>query len=1266
MTCRSWTPDEAWLFAKLARRALVATLNDDPTPLRGEQSDRFVVEVVAREENVHLRVGLRASNATLAIDPVLVDGNAWREPWALEVTREDGQGAPLMMAPGRPVRITDADGSALTLQLRVQRLAIVREGYDPIPLADVAFYRHTQQSSITAPTGPVSFTAPTEPEPAPWWEIDLGRYYFVARIRLTVVAGRLASGATLRLTAHTFPAKGGGAPNGSFSVSQEIASNSDGVIEVRGEIVPARFLRVSVEPPMGSEADSSEPSVLELSAIEIMAADPFAATLRSTMRRAFALHRDRVLFMRRVESSYVPWLSYDEVYRSAMALGRGLARRLAERHDQHARQVTVAVAVANRPEWVMCDLVAIDRGWTLVPLSPGDADDRMADVLRRVRPDVLVCEAENQSRFGAMIPSDCLLLVIGADAVAARALSFEQLVAEQTEEIETAEPDDGQIFTILFTSGSTGPPKGAMRTRAGVLAIMQSYGLSVWPRHLSFQPLSHLSERMFMPWKLVAGGDIAFSQGGEHLAEELRLFGPTELGSVPRLYDLLYARYKRRLTGLLKADPTASLASHERTALAEARSAFGPRLRAISVGSAPVSSVVLAFLKRCFDDLWCMEGYGTTELGTIALDGRIAAGVDVRLRPLPDIVVEEGAPERGEILVRTAHVISGYLGDDGRPVLVLDADGFFATGDLGERSLDGSVKVIGRLGNAVKLAHGEFVSAERIETALATARGVDRVYVHALGGAAGVSALVFTDLQEEPSALLGLLRQQGLRAGLSAWELPRGLLLSPPASQDNGLLTASGKLARSVIANRFGERLSELANGAAPSDVVAEPGDEIDLEIGARVSRIVRRTLGRDVDAHTPLAEAGVDSLAAGEILAALSEELGREVPLSTWFRVRTLAELAGRLLTFAESGVRAHEALIQDDRRARSVTIASAGPPRTVLLTGATGFLGAHMLEALWKHTHAEIVCLVRAADDAQAQQRLLRVLARYEIPASERLRVVAGDLSIGLPAALGEVDAVLHAAAEVSWLAPYERLRGPNVLGTLALLELGKPFHFVSTISTAPAHGDESTTLSFESAAAGSPYGLSKWIAEEHVRRAGQAGLPVAVYRPAMIAAHTTREHANADDYVHRYLAGVIDLGLYLDREDARLDMTPVDFVAEGIVRMFADRPHAAGETIHLVNIDQSPTYASVGRALRAAGYEVKPASYQEFRAALVSKRSSLQPLASFFPELGDVMRMGPWPCERSREALARMGVVPPQIEDAHIVRVVERLRRSAHTER
>ncbi len=1324
-------------MVELARRALVASLDGGPFE---PASSAFSIAV--SDQNQELVVELDASRATLRLDVGrLPAGHRWRDGWMLAVVRDDTMLGTLTLA-ARDLVIESARARVL-VQPRLARRELAPEldgAVEHVPVADVACYRYTSQSSARSTTTPVSppatpsseltaFAEPTLAETAPWWELDLGKAMYVGSLRIDIQVVPAATRIAIRGYGYVRP--DGSPPSDSVvlrATAGQLASHA-GRISIAGELaqgVVARFIRVELE--------SDQPVVLAVTAAEVLAAELATDDLTTTLRRSFALFRDRPLVVARDGDAYTPVATYGELWARAMAVARGLAMRLEDPAIADRRCVLV-LCLRSRPEWLVADLAGLVRGYVSVPVSPDEPDDRLAFILDRIAAThdtiAVVCEAGDADRLRRIGPT---LRVVSVDDDGPDGLSAIERAGAGIDPASVPapvprRPDD--LYAVLFTSGSTGAPKGAMRTYQTFFAMVASYQIGHSPRHLSFQPLSHLSERMYLPSVLIHGGTIAFSRaqgrsvaggrallaarGGAHLLDELRAFEPTTLGTVPRLFEVLHASYRRRLRALIAAEPEASRGELERRALAEARATFGRRIEAISIGSAPVSAEVFGFLKRCFSDIWVSEGYGSTEVGTIATDGAVASQAEVKLVPLPDqSSPRNGEVARGEIWVRSPHAITGYLGDPDATSAAFDTDGFFATGDLGERDAAGKIRVVGRLRNTVKLAHGEFVSAERIETALATCPLVDRIFVHAVAGATGVAALVVPHADalaralsatpgsletscadpQAPLRVAAALRAHGTAAGLAAYELPRGVMLSSePFTLESGLVTANGKLARRALATRYGERLAQLAGDASNRSIDSsgdsgdgEPDrDDTDDDLRRRVARVASRSIGRAIALDELLADAGIDSLASAEILAALSDELGRDVPLAWWFEAATLGELADRLARFADvaAPVTLRELAVADLELPviAPVSAASSQPPRHVLLTGATGFLGAHLAEALVERG-LEVTCLVRVpddrrGDDAVAAAKLAAALAAREIPShvATAVHALAGDLaapSCGLlPATLDAldppIDTAIHAGAVVSWLAGYPALRLPNVLGTRSLLELAArapdrawTMHHVSTISTVPAGGDETTSLDLDAALAGTPYGLSKWIAERHVMRA--TGFASAVYRPAMIAPHSLRGTGNAEDFVCRYLAGCCELGLYIDRDDAVLDMTPVDFVAAAICALASERPPAPGAAIayHLANVEHSLSFAGVGRAL-AKTRSVRPASYAEFRAALAGSRGRLHALSAFFPERF-TLGMGPWPHTRTTEALAGIdpALTPRPIDDIYVTRAIDSLDR------
>ncbi|MDI6516685.1 thioester reductase domain-containing protein [Streptomyces coelicoflavus] len=257
--------------------------------------------------------------------------------------------------------------------------------------------------------------------------------------------------------------------------------------------------------------------------------------------------------------------------------------------------------------------------------------------------------------------------------------------------------------------------------------------------------------------------------------------------------------------------------------------------------------------------------------------------------------------------------------------------------------------------------------------------------------------------------------------------------------------------------------------------------------------------------------------------------------------------------------------------------------PPRRVLLTGATGFLGGHMLLDLLRHSDAHVVCLVRGDDVQDAERRLAKALAGFSLPWSAEIRrrvtLLPGDLRrprLGLAdeqweLLANDVDSVVSVAAAVDFLRGYPSLRRTNVLGVLSLAELAmtgrpKPLHHISSIAVfneigIASMGEDDPVAHVDRLTAG--YDKSKWAAEAALRRARDRGLKATFLRPGGIVGHTRTGAYNPHD---------INTGLFSAisryRVAPKIDYSnsaPVDWVSR-IATAVVNEPSAWGQNYHL----------------------------------------------------------------------------------------------------
>ncbi|MEU0112359.1 thioester reductase domain-containing protein [Streptomyces bobili] len=308
--------------------------------------------------------------------------------------------------------------------------------------------------------------------------------------------------------------------------------------------------------------------------------------------------------------------------------------------------------------------------------------------------------------------------------------------------------------------------------------------------------------------------------------------------------------------------------------------------------------------------------------------------------------------------------------------------------------------------------------------------------------------------------------------------------------------------------------------------------------------------------------------------------------------------------------------------------------PPRRILLTGATGFLGSHMLLDLLRHSDAHVYCLVRGADEEAATARLAEQLRTYRLPwnaeVRRRVTVLPGDIRrprLGLSDELWhtlahELDSVVGVAAAVDFLRGYQSLRAGNVLGTLTLAELAatgrpKPLHHISSIAVfnevgISSMGEDDPFAHVDRLVAG--YDQSKWAAEAALRRARDHGLIVSALRPGGIGGHTKTGAHNPQDLSSGLISA---FGRFRTVPAFRcLNAAPVDWVSRVAVAVVCE-PDAWGFDYHLTGVPN--TLDDVVRDMAFGGMHVRVEDWDRWRTDTLA-RLEAEPV----PELAFLARV------------------------------------------
>lgn len=536
----------------------------------------------------------------------------------------------------------------------------------------------------------------------------------------------------------------------------------------------------------------------------------------------------------------------------------------------------IAVISENRPEWSLTDLAILSLRAVNVPIYTTQAVEQIRYILENSGAKMLCISGKKLYKHAeeAIRTIEPIEKLIFFDADTApegdgRSITLDavQELGRKQQEVEPesfaknlAQIESNDLATIIYTSGTTGEPKGVMLTHenfvSNVVAISKGLPIKTTDRSLAVLPLSHIFERAVFYVLCSNGVSISYCPSFDRLASDLQEVKPTIMTAVPRLFEQVYHKivkkgkaaggYKTKLFdwaldvgqeywtakdthSRVSAALAAKHALASRLVFSKWREGVGGSIRFFVSGGAPLS-------KKLSYAYWAagipiLQGYGMTEACIVCANRPEDNKVGSIGIPFEGIEMKIAEPD-GEILIRGKNVMQGYYNNPDETAKVLDADGYYHTGDVGYQDKDGHFYVTDRIKDLFKLSNGKYVAPLQVESLLKQSPLISQPVVVG-SGRKQVGALIVPDWE----ALKETLMEEGIRAEGSreelcenpyvikrvqrdAVELTRELndyervkrvyLLPREFSIDKGEMTPTLKIKRSVIDEKYEEAIDEI------------------------------------------------------------------------------------------------------------------------------------------------------------------------------------------------------------------------------------------------------------------------------------------------------------------------------------------------------------------------------------------------------------------------------------------------------------------------
>jgi amino acid adenylation domain-containing protein/thioester reductase-like protein len=903
--------------------------------------------------------------------------------------------------------------------------------------------------------------------------------------------------------------------------------------------------------------------------------------------------------------------------------------RLADRLAAYLRSLgigpdePVGVYMERRAEYVVACLAAMKAGGAYLILEPAYPPPLLADVVADASPRIVL----TQEWYAERLPEGTETFFLDE--------GWEEGLEGVPAGDSRSEVGQDNLAFVSYSSGTTGKPKGiANPHRAPVLSYLWRFGIS------DYAPGDRVGCNVFFIWEMmrpllrgattvVIPDDVIYDP--KALIRFLEEYGITETLVTPSLLEAILNSIGPDVGERLSKLRTLWLNGEVVTrTLAQRAMELLPDARLLNVYSCSETHEVAAGDLRELvenpESTYCAIG--------IPLDPEHLYLLDADGERVPE-------DEAGELFVGGDCLARGYVDLPEKTEESFPEDPFssksgarmYRTGDRARILSDGSLEILGRVDFMVKI-RGYSVELGAVEAAIEEGLGVKSCVVVSEGEEGEDKRLVayIVPDPEDHERYSGWSldpktgRSKEIR-GILQDRLPHYAVPSVFVELESLPIQAtSGKVDRSELPTPPPRPTRSTREDAGSLARLPEDASRSEKEgLLVRAWEDVLRLDEGEVRPEDDFFDLGGHSLAAAQLSSRVEQDFGVHVSMPLFMQDPTLAGLCDRIETLQRDGKDA-QSQPSEDLRAEAVLDPEIDPQpaangtRTlrdaddIFLTGATGFLGAFLLEGLLSSTNARVHCLVRQRGDAGEMEPIETNLRRYGLwrPVwEERIVPVAGDLGEplfsmtdeGFDALAKEVDLIIHAAAVVNLVYPYSALKAANVGGTREVLRLAcrhgaKPMHHVSTNGIFPPGNGlcgEETDLDELAEAREDGYGQSKWVAEKLGREAAGRGLPISVYRPGNVSGHSESGASNPRDLIGAVIVESTRLGCAPEVEGWHMDMTPVDFVAAAILHLASERP-AQGETYHLANPDPPPADEVFDR-LEEQGYPLERLPYDEW---------------------------------------------------------------------